>query len=474
MPNPPNILIVMSDEHSPRFSSPYGHPFVETPNMQRLANEGTTFDNANCNSPVCAPSRASFMAGQHLPSVEAWDNATALSSDEATWAHLLNAAGYETVLCGKMHFQGPDQMHGFQCRILSDCHGDWDLSLTANWSEWHPEKAAFGKNLFTVAGPGENDFSAYDEVAAAQASTYIRAQADSERPWALLVGLITPHFPFVARQPYWDKYFPEHADQPQIPPHWDNIHPHNRRVAEWFSYIGVDPELTARSRAAYYGLITYCDDRLGVVLEALEDSGQHEDTLVVYTSDHGDSAGEHGMWTKQTFYEDSVGILMQIRWPGRVDPGRRVKQPVSLVDLTRTLLDAGGVEAPDYWVGESLLPLAGGAEESAGEVIADYAAVAAKGPCRMVRVGDLKYNYYHGHLDESEELFDLATDPDELADQSKNPDYEEKLAELRARAVRDYDPEEVCQRVLLSQQKRRLANTGQAFASSGYWKPGRP
>ena len=109
MPNPPNILIVMSDEHSPRFSSPYGHPFVETPNMQRLANEGTTFDNANCNSAVCAPSRASFMAGQHLPSVEAWDNATALSSDEATWAHLLNAAGYETVLCGKMHFQGPNR-----------------------------------------------------------------------------------------------------------------------------------------------------------------------------------------------------------------------------------------------------------------------------------------------------------------------------------------------------------------------------
>ncbi len=425
MPKQPNILIVMSDEHSPRFAAPYGHPFVETPNMQRLADEGATFDNAYCNSPVCAPSRASFMAGQHLPNVEVWDNAAALSSDEATWAHLLNAPGYETVLCGKMHFQGPDQMHGFQRRILSDCHGDWDLSLTANWSEWHPEKAAFGKNLFTAAGPGENDFSAYDEVAAARASSYIRAQADSERPWALLVGLITPHFPFVVRRPYWDKYFPEHADQPKIPPHWDNLHPHNRHVAEWFSYIGVDPELTARCRAAYYGLIEYCDDRLGVVLEALEESGQNEDTLVVYTSDHG----------------------------------HRVDQPVSLVDLTHTILDAAGVEAPDYW--------AGGAEESAGEVIADCAAMAAKGPYRMVRVGELKYNYYHGYEDEPEELFDLGNDPDELVDQSKNPDYAERLADLRARARRDFDPEEVFQRVLDSQQKRRLINAGQAYVSSG-------
>ena len=177
MPKRPNILIVMSDEHSPRFSAPYGHRFVETPNMQRLADEGATFDNAYCNAPICAPSRASFMAGQYLPDIEVWDNAAALSSDEATWAHLLNAAGYDTVLCGKMHFQGPDQTHGFQRRLLSDCHGDLDLRLTADWSDWRPENAAFGMNLFTASGPGENDFSAYDEVAAAQAGTYIRAQA---------------------------------------------------------------------------------------------------------------------------------------------------------------------------------------------------------------------------------------------------------------------------------------------------------
>ncbi|MYB16820.1 MAG: sulfatase-like hydrolase/transferase [Chloroflexi bacterium] len=474
MPKQPNILIVMSDEHSPRFSGAYGHPFIDTPNMQRLADEGVTFENAYCNSPVCAPSRASFMAGQLLPSVGVWDNAASLSSDEATWAHLLNAAGYETVLCGKMHFQGPDQSHGFKRRILSDCHGDWDLRLTANWSEWRPENAAFGKNLFTVAGPGEDDFSAYDEAAAARASGYIRGRADSDHPWAMLVGFITPHFPFVVRRPYWNKYYPEHADQPEIPAHFESMHPHNRRMAEWFSYIGVDPDLTARSRAAYYGLIDYCDFRLGQVLDALEESGQLDETLVVYTSDHGDSAGEHGMWTKQTFFEDSVRVPLHIRWPGRARSGLRIKQPVSLVDLTRTILDAAGADSPDFWAGESLLPLADGAPETAGEVIADYTAVAAKGPCRMVRVGELKYNYYHGHGNDSEELFDLASDPRELVDQVRNPEFAAALAELRARAMRDYDPDRICARVLRSQQKRRLIDAGQGHTPAGYWKPGNP
>ncbi len=471
MSKPPNVLIVMSDEHSRNFTAPYGHPFVKTPNMQRLADEGATFLNAYCNSPICGPSRASFMAGQHVPDIEAWDNAAALSSDEATWAHLLNAAGYETVLCGKMHFQGPDQMHGFQRRILSDVHGTANPKLTADWQEWHPENAAAGQEMFTAAGPGEDKYSAYDEVAAAQASTYIRAREGSDRPWALLVGFITPHFPFVARQKYWDLYYPEHADQPRIPAHMDDLHPHKRRLAEWFSYVNVDPELVARARAAYYGLITYCDDCLGQVLAAVDESGQGDDTIIVYTSDHGDSVGEHGMWTKQTFYEDSVGVPLHIRWPGNVDPGRRVKQPVSLIDLTRTILDAAGVEAPDYWSGESLLGLASGAPEGPGEVIADYTAVAGIGPCRMVRVGDLKYNYYHG---ESEELFDLATDPDELVNQIDNQQYAEALAHLRARARRKYDPDAVYRRALRSQQNRKLINSGREFIPSGSWEPGRP
>ncbi len=470
MPKQPNILVVMSDQHSRRYTAPYGHPFVQTPNMQRLADEGVTFENAYCNSPICAPSRASFMTGQHVPDIGAWDNAAILHGDETTWAHLLNAAGYETVLCGKMHFQGADQMHGFKRRILSDVHGNAGPGLTADWSEWHPENAPSDMTMFTEAGPGEDRFSAYDEIATAQASTYIRGQEQSDQPWALVVGLITPHYPFVARPKYWDMYYPEHADLPEVPAHFDDIHPHKRRIGEWFSFTDVPDELIARCRAAYYGLITYTDDCLGEILEAVDESGQANDTVVVYTSDHGDGAGEHGMWQKHTFYENSVGVPLQIRWPGEIPPNGRISQPVSLVDLTQTIVDAAGSEAPDYWAGESLLPLAGGGgEEGDGLVINDFTAVGGKAACRMVRVGNLKYNYYHG---EPEELFDLATDPNEVTNQSGNPIYAEALANLREQAMVGYDPVEVTARVKLSQRKRKLINDGYAFELCGYWAPG--
>ena len=468
----PNILVVMSDQHSRRYAAPYGHPFIRTPNMQRLADAGATFVNAYCNSPICGPSRASFMTGRYLPDIEAWDNATVLHGDLPTWAHLLNAAGYETVLSGKMHFQGADQLHGFRRRLLSDVHGNASPELAANWAEWLTETAAADMAMFHETGPGEHPFSAYDEVATARASAFIRSQQQADRPWALLVGLITPHYPFVVRRKFWDLYFPDHADLPDVPSHMQDLHPHKRRLAEWFSFVNVPDELVARARAGYYGLITYTDECLGALLDAVDETGQAEETVVVYTSDHGEGAGEHGIWNKHTFYENSVGVPLLIRWPARIPAGRRVHQPVSLVDLTRTILDAAGAAAPGSWAGESLLPLAGGRTEAGeGLVIADFLADGSWSACRMVREGNLKYNYYHG---EPEELFDLANDPAELTDLSSNPRFARALESLRGRAMEGYDPEEVTARVLLSQRKRKLIRAGDAFESSGPWVPGMP
>ena len=440
--------------------------------MQRLADEGVTFDNAYCNSPICGPSRASFMTGRYVPDIEAWDNAIVLHSDLPTWAHLLNAAGFETVLCGKMHFQGADQMHGFQRRILSDVHGDSSPELAANWTEWLPETAAAGMSMFYEAGPGEHVYSAYDEIATAQAGAFIRARQNSARPWALLVGLITPHYPFVVRRSFWDLYYPEHADLPEVGPHFEDLHPHNRRLAKWFSFADVPDDLVARARAGYYGLISYTDACLGAILNAVDQSGQTDATVVAYTSDHGEGAGEHGMWNKHNFYENSVGVPMIIRWPRRIPPGTRVTQPVSLIDLAATIVDAAGAEPLRCWPGESLLPLAAGqpaVEE--GLVISDFLADGSWSACRMVRSGNLKYNYYHG---EPEELFDLATDPAELIDESSNPAYTQAVQRMRARAMEGYDPEEVTARVLLSQQKRKLIRAGYAIEGRGPWTPGMP
>ena len=466
----PNILVVMSDQHARRYASPYRHGFIRTPNMQRLADEGATFESAYCNSPICGPSRASFMTGRYVPDVEAWDNATVLHSDLPTWAHLLNAAGYETVLSGKMHFQGADQRHGFQRRILSDVHGDSSPELAANWTEWLPETAAADMSVFCEVGPGEHVYSAYDEIATAQAGAYIRARRNSTRPWALLVGLITPHYPFVVRPRFWDLYYPGHADLPEIAAHFDDLHPHNRRLAEWFSFADVPDDLVARARAGYYGLISYTDACLGALLDAVDESEQEQRTVVVYTSDHGEGAGEHGMWNKHNFYENSVGVPLIVRWPERIPSGSRIAQPVSLVDLACTIVDAAGAEPPVDWPGESLLPLAGGqAPEDERLVISDFLADGSWSACRMARLGNLKYNYYHG---EPEELFDLASDPAELTDQSSNPDYARALQRLRAKAMAGYDPQAVTARVLLSQQKRKLIRAGYAFDRSGPWLPG--
>ncbi len=225
---PPNILIIMSDQHSAAWSGAYGHPFLHTPAIDRLAAEGATFNNAYCNSPICAPSRASFMTGRLVSEIAAWDNGTPLGSDQPTWAHTLNAAGYETALCGKMHFIGPDQMHGFQRRLLSDVHGSHNPRLIANWDSLDISRAAMDRSAFDESGPGDSTYQQYDDAVANRTAAYLAEAARHERPWVLCASFITPYNPLIVRQQYWDQYFPDHADQPTIAPHKDTLHPHNR------------------------------------------------------------------------------------------------------------------------------------------------------------------------------------------------------------------------------------------------------
>ena len=190
----PNFLIVMSDEHDPRVSEPYGHPFVHTPNMRRLADRGVAFENGYCNSPLCVPSRASFMTGRHLHRIGVWDNGVPLASDEPTWAHRLNAAGYDTALAGKMHFVGPDQRHGFARRLVEDIHGLGTIN-PPDWRRDGPGNARM-RERFAEAGPGESTHQLYDDEVTRQSVAYLADPARCERPWALCASLITPHFPW--------------------------------------------------------------------------------------------------------------------------------------------------------------------------------------------------------------------------------------------------------------------------------------
>jgi choline-sulfatase len=462
-------LIIMTDEHNPFVSSPWGHPFIRTPNIQRLADRGVVLENTYCNSPLCVPSRASFMTGKELHRIGVWDNDTSLSSNEPTWAHRLNREGYETALAGKMHFVGEDQRHGFQRRLVSDIHGKMMRTLV-DWNSREGWATAGHRQRLEEAGPGDYLYQQYDDCVTARSVDYLAEPERKDGPWALCVGLITPHFPLIVREPYWNLYYPHHADLPNIPEgHLESLHPQNRRLREYFGLTDATAEQTRRGRAAYYGLVTFADEKIGMLLDAIERNGLAENTVVVYTSDHGESMGEHGLWWKCSFYDHSSRVPLIVSWPGRFGPGRR-SAITSLVDLTRTVIDLAGCEANQADLdGRVLTPLLDGSEADGGGVaFSEYEAHGTDRPARMVRRGRHKLNYYHG---EPVELFDLEADPGEFTNLAEDAAYAAVRDELTDLVLRGWDPVAVDRQARESQRLKRVVLTGSPHLDFGHWEP---
>jgi choline-sulfatase len=462
----PNFLVIMSDEHDPRVSELYGHPFVRTPNMRSLADRGVVFDNGYCNSPLCVPSRASFMTGKHVHRIGVWDNGIPLASEEPTWAHRLNAAGYDTALAGKMHFIGKDQRHGFRRRLVEDVHGEFNMN-PPDWRDVKPGGPQM-KQRFVEPGPGESTHQQYDDEVVRHSVAYLAEPARREGPWALCASIITPHFPLIARQSYWDVYYPVHGDLPPIPPgHLDHLHPQSQRLRRYFDCEDVPEEAVRRARAAYYGLVTFCDERIGAILDALEANGLAEDTVVAYVADHGEMNGEHGMWWKCSFSEASARIPFVVSWPKQWAAGRR-RAAVSLLDLVRTVVELADADASEL-DGRSLVgELAGTTPDGDGLALAEYEAHGTDRPARMVRRGRYKLNYY---WQEPPELFDLEADPAEVEDLSGSPSHAAVREELTGIVLSDWNPADVDRRVRASQAKRRILVRGQPKPLKGEWEP---
>ena len=443
----------MSDQHSPMVSSPYGHSIVHTPAIENLADRGVTFENAYCPSPLCVPSRSAFLTGLPVHAIGAWDNSCPLPVTEPTWAHRLNAAGYETTLCGRMSIGGPNQMHGFARRIHDEMRPGKMGSSFPNWNA--PIRAHAGtRQRLETAGPGDTWQQRYDESVTDAAVTYLSDAASREGPWAAVVGWFLPHTPLTVRPEYFDLYFPAHADQPSAPCEpLDTVHPQSRRLRTFLGAEGLSDEQIGKARAAYYGMVAFIDAQVDRVLMALESSGASENTLVVYTSDHGEMLGEHGLWWKSSFYEPSVRVPLIAAWPGRIKGGTRVDTPVSLLDLTRTIVEAAGADA-DGLVGDDLLD----PELDEGRaVFAEFEAHATDRPGRMVRRGRYKLNYYHG---EPPELFDLQADPHELDDLASDPGHRDVRDDLVGIVLEDCPPDEIDHRVRESQRRRRILFAG--------------
>jgi len=477
----PNILLLMADQLNPGFLPMYGNRVALTPHLQALAERGTTFANAHCNYPICAPSRYSMLSGRLPHSIDAFDNASEFAASTPTVNHYLRQLGYATALCGKMHFVGPDQLHGFQQRLVTDIYPA-DFAWVPDWTQG-PRNAPTGISMRAVieAGPCLRSLQIdYDDETEfhAQQQLWNLSRGPRDQPFFLTVSFSHPHSPYTASQEHWDRYRHEDIDPPKVGPlPVERMDKHS----EWLYYshgrdrYDVQPHHVQNARHAYYGMISYVDDKVGRLLKILRDTGLEQDTLVVFTSDHGDMMGERGMWYKQCFFDGSVKVPLIIAGAGWSHRGRE-ERAVSLVDLMPTLLDvASGGSPPEMRGpidGHSLRRLAGDPAAPWPEfVFSEYSDMGVCAPCRMVRSGNLKLVYTHGH---PTQLYDLAADPLELDNLSGAATHAAAEARLLQALLARWDPAQVNERVLRSQRERELiyAVTSRTEHNWSYmWRP---
>ncbi len=465
---PPNIVLIMADQLAPHFTGAYGHKLVATPHMSALAARGARFDNAYCNAPLCAPSRFSFMSGQLVTRIAAYDNASEFPATIPTFAHYLRRAGYRTCLSGKMHFVGPDQLHGFEERLTTDVYPA-DLAWTPDWELPDERIDKWYHNMDSVreAGTAATTFQIeYDEETAFMARRRIFEFAMQRiEPFCLVVSFIHPHDPYVARPEWWDLYDHEAIDMPVCRNATD---PHSERLRHGIEADVVVPSEAEirKARHAYYANTSYFDSKVGAVVGALEESGQLDNTVVIVTSDHGDMLGERGLWYKMTFFEHSARVPLIVAGPGVVK--QTVDAPCSLVDLLPTFLEIAGT-APEPGMpidGVSLWSCATGGAPIQTEAIGEYCAECASHPVFMIRRG--RYKYIHCDVDPPQ-LFDLEADPHELINLADDPDHAEMAAAFAAEVAERWDSEAIRSHVIATQRQRRAVHAAMQAGLTGSW-----
>jgi choline-sulfatase len=483
MTRSPNIVLVLADQLVPFLTGAYGHPVVRTPHLDALAARGVRFDAAYTPYPLCAPARAAMLTGRYASSFGCFDNAALFPADVPTVAHYLTGAGYATAAAGKMHFVGPDQLHGFDRRLNPDIFPagfDW-LPLPDDQGRFPAGGHAHQYVPPQVGVRRWTKFLSYDEETTYHAVDFIRerARTAADDPYFLVASLHHPHDPFQVTQEYWDRYRDARIDLPSPPPPggWPRT-----VFDDWLDAAHscaevdlADPEAMRALRRSYYALVSYVDAKLGQILDALDGTGQLRDTVVIVTSDHGDMLGERGMVQKRCFYEWSSRVPLVMAFGSGAHAGSVVRQPVSLIDLAPTLLDLAGVPASGQarMDGGSLLPLLGRAasvrDDSAGpggigdgtggdgdpgrEVFSEYHVEKVHASGYLVRNGRYKYTLIDGH---DEQLFDVVTDPGETRDLAGDPGYRAVRDGLHERIRRTFDLPAISAEVADSLRRRAV------------------
>ena len=472
----PNIVVIMADQLAPHFTGAYGHKVAKTPHLNALAARGMRFDAAYCNSPLCAPSRFSFMSGQLISRIAAYDNASEFRASVPTFAHYLKALGYRTCLSGKMHFVGPDQKHGFEDRVTTDIYPS-DFAWTPDW-EAHDERIdKWYHNMQTVkeSGVAQTTFQIdYDDEVGFAARRWLfdvaRERAHDHRsPFALVASFIHPHDPYVARPEWWNLYSDDEIDLPEYVLEADEQDPFSRRVMDGIeaSIVPLTQEEVVRARRAYLANVSYFDSKIGQLVQTLEEIGELDNTIVIVTADHGDMLGERGLWYKMNFFEQSARVPLVMAGPGIVQGV--AGNACSLVDLLPTFLDIAGADQSilgEPIDGRSLMGLAQGRSDDRDEAIGEYCAEMTPYPVFMIRRGALKYI----HCDpDPPQMYDLAADPLEKVNLATDPAYKEKAAAFAQEVAERWDSEKLRSDVMATQKSRHALHAAMEAGAGEHW-----
>ena len=462
----------MADQLAPHFVGAYGHPVVKTPHIDALAERGARFDAAYCNSPLCAPSRFSFMSGQLISRIAAYDNASEFRSQIPTFAHYLQLMGYSTALSGKMHFVGPDQMHGFQDRVTTDIYPS-DYAWTPEWEANDERIDKWYHNMQTVKESGmamatfQIDYD--DEVAFAAQRKLFDYARDETGPFCMVASFIHPHDPYVARPEWWNLYRDEEVAMPTTTILWDEQDPYSKRLLRGIEadYIPLTDEEVIRARRAYYANVSYFDSKVGQLVRTIEEMGELDNTIIIVAADHGDMLGERGLWYKMNFFEHSARVPLIMSGPGIETCA--VENACSLVDILPTLVEIAskdGTPIPHMGQpidGRSLLPAAQGKGDEVSEAIGEYCAECAGAPVIMIRRNQWKY--VHCDSDPAQ-LYNIDEDPTELTNLATDLAHKDIAGAFAAEVASRWDLSALKADVISTQRSRRALHAAMEAAKA--------
>lgn len=477
----PNILFFLSDQHSVKFISSNGNRVVNTPNLDRLIKEGTYFENAYCQNPLCVPSRSSLLSGKYSKNLGIYENRHIMESNTQTLSRVLSEAGYQTCVIGKTHFNG-EQYQGYQQRPYGDLYGQ---GHQPEYIRTGKEKSESGlEDILINSGPTNIPLPmTQTEICVSETVKWLQTYADKsyEKPFFLSVNFDKPHFPY--RPPA--KFFNKYKDRVTLSNYPDDYA--NKMAVEFvkkafeingaWDHYGKNKEIHKKALASYYGCVEWVDDAVGRILDSLEFLGLSENTIVIYSSDHGEMAGEKGAWQKTVFFDCSAKVPLIIKWPDNIKAGVKSQALVGLIDLFPTLCEFSDVKTPSDCDGISLVNhLIDKKPIDRQQIFCE--SVVLKVPehagC-MIRTDRFKYNYY---LIGKHELYDLKADPEEENNLISDSFYQGIAEKLRKQIEEFWCPEEQINRYnncpKMAREKHFYLYSNQFISSDGTVNNGRP